>query len=153
MNDVTCNSEKRAIIVEYQLSAPPRKVWRALTEPKLLESWLMPNDIAPVVGHKFTFKTKPMGEWDGTIRCEVLAVEPLKRLAYSWIGGSDRNQGWGQTINTVVTWTLTEKPGGTLLLLEHSGFREADKFAYEQMGNGWRSFAVTRINAALENVD
>jgi uncharacterized protein YndB with AHSA1/START domain len=78
-------------------------------------------------------------------------VEPLKRLAYSWIGGSDKNQGWGQTIHTVVTWTLRENPGGTLLLLEHSGFREQDSLAYQQMGNGWRSFSSLRMNGALES--
>lgn len=59
-------SEKRAIVVEYQLSAPPRKVWRALTEAKLLESWLMPNDIQPEVGHRFTFRTAPAPDLTGS---------------------------------------------------------------------------------------
>jgi uncharacterized protein YndB with AHSA1/START domain len=26
---------------------PPEKVWRALTDPELLASWLMPNDFEP----------------------------------------------------------------------------------------------------------
>jgi uncharacterized protein YndB with AHSA1/START domain len=143
----------KTITVEYDLPHAPAKVWRVLTEPKLLENWLMPNDIAPVPGHKFTFKTKPMGEWDGIIHCEVLSVEPNKRLAYSWVGGSDKNQGWGEKLDTVVTWTLTEKPGGTLLLLEHSGFRERDEFAYSQMGKGWKSHGGMRMKAALDAMD
>jgi uncharacterized protein YndB with AHSA1/START domain len=46
------------IVVEYSFPQPPAHVWRALTEPELLAAWLMPNDIAPVVGHKFNFRTQ-----------------------------------------------------------------------------------------------
>lgn len=81
----------KTITVEYDLPAPPAQVWRALTEPRLLEAWLMPNDIAPVVGHKFTMQTRPMGTWDGVVQCEVLKVEPLKRLVFSWKGGAADN--------------------------------------------------------------
>src|ERR1700744_495023 len=139
----------RTITVKYDLPFPPAKVWRALTEPELLTRWLMPNTIAPTVGHKFTFKTQPMGEWDGTVECEVLEVQPLKRLIYSWAGGSNKNATGARELNTVVTWTLREKPEGTLLLLEHSGFRAEDQFAYEGMGKGWRSHGATRLRDVL----
>ena len=39
---------------------PPEKVWRALIDPELLASWLMPNDFEPRVGHRFTFRTDPV---------------------------------------------------------------------------------------------
>jgi uncharacterized protein YndB with AHSA1/START domain len=139
----------RTITVEYDLPYPPAKVWRALTEPALLEKWLMPGDIAPIVGHKFTMHTAPMGDWDGTIYCEVLTVEVGKRLAYSWKGGNQTNKEYGQPLNTVATWTLSEKPDGTLLLLEHSGFREQDEFAFTVMGSGWTSHCGGRLQAAL----
>ena len=58
-------SERRSIIVDYRLSAAPAKVWRALTEPELLADWLMPNDIKPLVGHDFTFRTDPAPGFDG----------------------------------------------------------------------------------------
>jgi uncharacterized protein YndB with AHSA1/START domain len=143
----------KTITVEYDLDFPPAKVWRVLTEPRLLESWLMPNDIAPIVGHKFTMQTKPAGGWDGVVHCEILAVEPLRRLVYSWQGGSDSNPGYGQKLDTVLTFTLTEKPGGTLLLLEHSGFREQDQFAFDALSGGWRSHGATRLKAALGALD
>jgi uncharacterized protein YndB with AHSA1/START domain len=97
--------------VEYDLPFPPAKVWRALHEPKLLEAWLMPGDIAPVVGHKFTMRTQPTGGWDGVVHCEVLLVEPNRRLAYSWKGGAKDNPAYGQPLDTVLTLTLTEKTG------------------------------------------
>ena len=52
-------SETQSIVVKYELAQPPEKVWRALTEPKLLAAWLMDNDIAPIVGHRFQFRAQP----------------------------------------------------------------------------------------------
>lgn len=65
----------QSIVVEYDLPQPPEKVWRVLTEPELLSSWLMANDIRAVVGHKFTFRAQPMPHWDGIVHCEVMEVE------------------------------------------------------------------------------
>ena len=77
---------------------PPEKVWRALTNPELLASWLMPNDFEPRVGHQFTFRTDPVPAhgFDGIIRCEVLE---LRRPGdgISWAGGG---------LDTTVTWDL-----------------------------------------------
>ena len=70
---------------------PPEKVWRALTDPELLASWLMPNDFAPAAGHKFRFRSRPMGDWDGVVDCEVLEIEPHRILRYSWEGGAKTN--------------------------------------------------------------
>ena len=112
----------------------------------------MPGDIAPVMGHKFTMKTQPMGKWDGVIDCEIIAVELERKLAYSWKGGSDDNDVYGKRLDTVATWTLTPKPGGTLLLLEHSGFRAEDEFAFTTMGGGWKSHAGPRLKTVLETL-
>jgi uncharacterized protein YndB with AHSA1/START domain len=127
------------IVVEYPIAAPPAKVWRALTEPELLAAWLMPNDIAPVVGHAFSFRTQPMGDWNGIVDCEVLEVVPESRLVYTWNGGSARNDDYGHKLETTVTWTLEPaSDGGTLLKLVHHGFH-ADDFALKMMGQGWKT--------------
>ena len=62
------STNTETIVVEYTLPHAPRKVWRALTEPALLGAWLMQNDFEPKLGHEFTFRAKPMGEWDGIVR-------------------------------------------------------------------------------------
>ena len=47
-------TETRSVIVEREMPYPPEKIWRALTQPHLIEEWLMKNDFQPVVGHRFT---------------------------------------------------------------------------------------------------
>jgi uncharacterized protein YndB with AHSA1/START domain len=141
--------EKLSIVVDYDLPDSPERVWMALTDPKLLEAWLMPNDILPEVGHQFTFRTQPVPGWDGIVHCEVLEVVPLERLVYAWRGGSKKLDGYGHELDTVVTWTLIpDGNGGTNLHLEHTGF-EGESFAFKAMGQGWRGKIAARISQVL----
>ncbi len=116
----------------------PDIVWKTLTTAELIGRWLMPNDFVPAVGKTFTFRTKPMGDWDGVVHCEVLEVVPNRKLVYSWKGGSDRNPKHGAVLDTIVTWTLTPTAGGTRLRLVHAGFRSpGNDFAFDAMSPGW----------------
>lgn len=140
------------IVVEYEFAHSPAKVWRALTEPDLLAGWLMPNDIAPVVGHRFNFRTQPVGDWNGVVDCEVLEVVPEKKLVYTWNGGSAKNDGYGQKLETTVTWTLQpQASGATKLKLVHHGFHP-DDFAYKAMGQGWNRMGAG-IGRVLDGLD
>ncbi|MGX5817719.1 SRPBCC family protein [Chitinophaga lutea] len=127
---------ERTIRHEWFYPHRPNVVWEYLTDPILLQEWLMPNDFQPRVGHEFKFKTlpKPRFGFDGNIYCQVLEVVPSERLTYSWKGG------WGGkiTLDSKVTWTLTAKDDGTLLLLEHSGFQGMKNiFSFLVMNKGW----------------
>ncbi len=102
-------SGPRDIVVEDVLPNPPEKVWRALTTAELIGRWLMPNDFEPVVGKRFTFTSRPIGDWDGIVHCEVMEVVPQRRLVYSWKGGTDSNNAqanFASRLDSVVTWTL-----------------------------------------------
>ena len=142
------STKTQAILVEYDLPHAPAKVWRALTDPALLAAWLMPNDFLPKVGHRFTFKAPPIRDWDGTVECEVLELEPQTRLAYSWAGGVGA---W--RIDTVVRWQLEPTPRGTRLLLEHSGFLPIHAEALQGLGNGWRGRIAERLRTALAEAE
>jgi len=116
----------------------PEIVWQALTSAELIGRWLMPNDFAPEVGRRFTFRTKPMGDWDGVVHCEVLELVPQRMLVYSWKGGARDNAKYGSVLDTVVTWTLTPVAGGTHLRMVHAGFRSPENdFAFDAMRPGW----------------
>ena len=132
-----------SIVMQRELRHPPEKVWRALTETKLLDEWLLKNDFKPVVGHKFTFRRDPVGNWDGVVTCEVLAVEPARRLAYTW-------QPWGGA-SWVVTWTLEPTPSGTRIRMEHSGFTAGQESARGGAEYGWKQF-LAGLERVLEEV-
>ncbi len=135
--------EPRAIVVEREMPHPPEKVWRALTQAPLIEEWLMKNDFEPEVGRRFQFRATPVPGWSGVTNCEVVEVDPPRRLVYRWGDGSESDSG----LRTLMTWTLTPTAGGTLVRMEHSGFRPEDDGGYQAMGGGW-----PRIVAGLERV-
>ena len=47
------STETLSVVIEREIPFPPEKIWRALTQPRLIEEWLMKNDFKPVVGHRF----------------------------------------------------------------------------------------------------
>jgi uncharacterized protein YndB with AHSA1/START domain len=128
------------IVVECDLPDPPEKVWRALTVPELLAAWLMPNDIRPRVGERFSFQAEPAGvarpatrksaserrrqarRIGDSVHCEVLEAEPNRLLRYRWsvrqnAGARERR------LDSIVSFELTPTPdGGTHLRLVHGEF-------------------------------
>jgi uncharacterized protein YndB with AHSA1/START domain len=141
--EVPDTAETRSIVVERLIPHPADKIWRALSTPHLVAEWLMENDFAPVEGHRFTFRAKPMAGWSGVTNCVVLKVEAPRLLAYSWGDGSESNSG----LKTVVTWSLTPEGAATRVRMEQSGFRQEDERGYTGMGSGW-----PRILERLERV-
>jgi uncharacterized protein YndB with AHSA1/START domain len=128
------STETRSVVVEREFPFPPERLWRALTTPHLIEEWLMKNDFAPQVGHRFHLR----GEWGGVLDCEVLAVEPQRTLAYSW---NHRHDDPAYSLKSVVTFTLTPTAAGTRLRMEQTGFRPEQRQAYGGARAGWeRSF-------------
>jgi uncharacterized protein YndB with AHSA1/START domain len=99
---------------------PVDQVWKALTSSEALAAWLMPNEGVgragrlERVGQRFTFRTRPAPGFDGIVRCEVLELDPPRRMVWSWAGGN---------IDTTVTFTLEETASGrTRLRLHQVGF-------------------------------
>jgi uncharacterized protein YndB with AHSA1/START domain len=139
----TATGATRSVIIERELPHPPEKVWRALTQNALIADWLMANDFAPRVGHKFNLRRTPMPHWDGVIDCEVLVVEPEKRLSYTWNALG---------LESVVTFTLTPTATGTHLRMEQAGFRPDQENNYRGAQYGWeRSVAdLERVVAGLQ---
>ncbi|MFE0753585.1 SRPBCC domain-containing protein [Inquilinus sp. NPDC058860] len=134
-------TETRSVIVEREIPHPPEKIWRALTQPHLIEEWLMKNDFSPVVGHRFNLR----GDWGGVLDCKVLAVEPNRTLSYSWDFAHDDP---AYDLKSVVVWTLTPTSTGTHLRMEQSGFRPNQKQAYGGAKAGWQQF-LTKLEQVL----
>lgn len=128
--DKTARGQTESISFEFDLRHPPEKVWRALTDPKLLAEWLL-----PVIGFKlesgaaFTFKTQAYPGWDGTVNCRMLEIEAHTKISYAWSV---------PFLDTVVTFTLAPTPSGTRLSLVQSGFKASQKQEFGGARYGWK---------------
>ena len=131
-------SETRTVVIEREMAFPPEKLWRALTQPHLIEEWLMKNDFKPVVDHRFNLRA----DW-GAVECQVLEVEPNKTLSYTWDALG---------LESVVTWTLTPTSAGTHLRMEQSGFRPDQQQAYQGAKAGWPRFWAN-LEQVLARID
>jgi uncharacterized protein YndB with AHSA1/START domain len=83
-----------AVVVECDLDAPLDRVWTALTDPGLVETWLAPREAGVELG-------------------EMRDVEPGRRLSYDW------REAEGAGLDSVVTFTLTETEDGVRLRIVH----------------------------------
>src|SRR5512146_2474138 len=136
MNEAS--TEALSVVIEREIPYPPEKIWRALTEPHLIEEWLMRNDFKPVVDHRFNLRA----DW-GAVDCQVLAVEPNKTLTYSWDT---------RGLESVVTWTLTATRTGTRLRMEQTGFRPDQQQYYQGAKGGWPRFFAA-LERTLARID
>ncbi|MFZ0115853.1 MAG: SRPBCC domain-containing protein [Xanthobacteraceae bacterium] len=131
-------TETRSVVIEREMPFLPEKIWRALTQPHLIEEWLMKNDFNPVVGERFNLRA----DW-GAVDCQVLVVEPNKTLSYTWAAHG---------LESVVTWTLTPTKTGTHLRMEQSGFRPDQQQAYQGAKYGWPRF-FANLEQVLARID
>jgi uncharacterized protein YndB with AHSA1/START domain len=134
-------TDSRSVIVEREFPHPPEKLWRALTQPHLIEEWLMRNDFRPVVGHCFNLR----GDWGGVLDCEVLEIETQKSLSYTW---NFQHDDAAFNLQSVVKFTLTPTSAGTRLRMEQAGFHPDQKQAYGGARAGWEQF-LTKLGQVL----
>jgi uncharacterized protein YndB with AHSA1/START domain len=137
-----------AIEKKVLINAPVSKVWKALTDPRELEKWmLMTTDFSAEKGKKFIFCTNDPGEnWDGVFDCRVEEVVENKRLVYTW-NASFINA------DTLVTIVLKKSNGKTEVTLTHTGWEKLGA-NQEQTRNshseGWDIRFVGKLKEIIE---
>ncbi|MCI0449811.1 MAG: SRPBCC domain-containing protein [Chlorobi bacterium] len=136
------------IVKKVSIDAPVDKVWKAVTEPKLLEEWItMPNNIKAELGHEFEFKTDSegkFGEWDKIIRCKITELVLNKKISFTW-------QFELMNGETLVSIELADNKGITELTLTHSGFEsdtEKGEYWRDNSADGWRDL-LSRLKIML----
>lgn len=134
-------TETLSVVVEREVPFPAEKIWRALTQPHLIEEWLMKNAFRPVVGHQFNLSA----DW-GMVDCEVRALEPHRSLTYSWDT---------KDLRSTVTWTLTPTEKGTVLRMEQTGFTQDQLPYFRGASAAWPRFieALEGVVARLDRED
>jgi uncharacterized protein YndB with AHSA1/START domain len=126
------------------LGASPERVYKALTDARMLERWFPSRVEADVrVGGKirFFFEAVERRDDEEHLREGVFReLVPGRRVSYTF----SLPEG-----ETLVTWTLTPKGKGTELKLVHSGFRGGPGSEMGQHSSGW-AFYVGNLSGVLD---
>ena len=119
----------------YLIPATLAQVWRALTDPKVIEEWSGADaEFEPTVGFAYAL-------WDKSICGKIIEVMPRKKLVQSW-----KPTDW--TIeNSVVTFTLSSVAQGTRVDLFHENVEEFD---FEGTTEGWDLYYLGAIKRMFE---
>jgi uncharacterized protein YndB with AHSA1/START domain len=133
-----------AIVTEIEVSAPPDRVFRALTDPSELMRWFGSPE-CPVkfwkmdarLGGRYSYSTEKetivvndVSEFE--CHGEIVEYDPPRLLAYTWFGN------WHDDTSrrTVVRWELTPKSAGTHVKVTHSGLADLP-IARKDYSGGW----------------
>jgi uncharacterized protein YndB with AHSA1/START domain len=130
---------------------PRESVWTAITDPRALAEWLMPNNFAAEVGRTFRFQVDPMGGFSGINECTVTEVDPPSRLSYTW-RTLPKDPAGGLPPAMTLTWTLTEENGGTRLVLEQTNIESLNLWWRVSMSFGWNRMMRSLLPRVLKNV-
>ena len=144
MSTTIVTPDQDAVVSEIDVSAPPERVFRALTDAGELSRWFT-NPSCPQkywkmdarVGGQYAYATNQgsvvvNGVSEFECHGEILECDPPRLLVYSWIGN------WHEDpmIRTVVRWELAKKGSGTHVKVTHSGLANLP-VARKDYSGGW----------------
>jgi uncharacterized protein YndB with AHSA1/START domain len=118
-----------AVRFEREYGSPPEDLWEAWTAPGRIKRWLG-ADVSggPIAaGGSFVLEWGP--EEESKTWVEVLAHEPPRLLEWSWTVTGEKP--------STLRVELTPVPGGTRLVLDHSGLSFAQ---FAGISSGWHDF-------------
>lgn len=137
---------------EVWLPRSPEVVWVALTDPRALAEWLMPNNFEPRVGHTFRFHVDPMPGSSGISECKVLEVVEPSRLVYTWTV-LPKVADAAPPPPMTVTWSLAPERDGTRLVLEQTGIDVLNWWWRFSMSMGWNRMMKKLLPKVMERVE
>ena len=141
---------KRDIKLQWFYPYPIETIWECLTEPEILKQWSPMKDFKPEIGFECQTIQPPRRaqNWDGIMYLKILEIVPQQRLSYSFKGGPSPGV---VTLDTIVTWILIPKDGGTELQLEHTGFTGAKNFFTSFiMEMGWKKIVNKKLTKVIQ---
>lgn len=119
----------------YLIAALPAEVWRALTDPKMIQVWSGADAVfEPTVGAAYEL-------WDGSFCGKIVEVVPNQKLVQTW------QPDYWERDDSVVTFTLTPVGGKTRVDLLHEN---VEAFDYEGTREGWDLYYLGAIKQMLE---
>jgi uncharacterized protein YndB with AHSA1/START domain len=120
---MTTSASTDRIEKSVRLSVPRARVWRALTNAAEFGSWFgvkLVGAFAP--GARLTGQVTHKGWEDYPFEITIDRMEEGRLLSWRWHANPDRKADLSDEPTTLVTFTLEDAPGGTLLKVVESGF-------------------------------
>jgi uncharacterized protein YndB with AHSA1/START domain len=140
----------RRIAEQIEITAPPSRVFEALTDPVQLLAWwgdrrTFPSthwEVEPRVGGKWLSRWRGPDGQTFALGGEIIALDPPGLLAYTW--WDERYPGLPLT---TVRYELTETPTGTLVRMTHDGFDDV-RADFDDYNGGWSEvMRLLRVHA------
>jgi uncharacterized protein YndB with AHSA1/START domain len=132
------------VVCEIEISAPPDRVFQALTESGQLQRWFGSPECptkfwkmdARLGGH-YGYSTERGTAVVNGVRAfechgEIIEYDPPRVLAYTWLGNWHEDP----ALRTVVRWELTPASRGTHVKVTHSGLGP-EPASRKDYGSGW----------------
>jgi uncharacterized protein YndB with AHSA1/START domain len=130
-----------AIEQSYYFEAPAERVFRGLTDPKILVKWFLSKaKLVPNKGGSYSF------DWIGGYHMtgKVKRFETNKAVSFSWHDKLDS----GVMAETEVSFKVAKQGNGTLLKLRHTGFEDPEHFA--ECSSRW-GYYLTNMKSVLDH--
>ena len=131
--DAPGSSAITPIALEVELPVEPSTAWRAITDPDRVIEWFTSASPVGPVGSVYRIDFG-----DGSVVAgQVTELVPDRRFAHRWHwDGADDAE------TTLVTWTISQSPGGSTIRLVHDGWAEAglDESARDDHEGYWAGY-------------
>lgn len=146
MNDAPRESDAVDVVeVRIEIAARRETIFAFLSDPDAFRRWMGQGSSLAGVGGPFRV-AYPNGDVAAGVVEEIV---PNERIVLSWgYEGSVHGVAPG---TTRVEISLTESPGGTRVVLRHTGLRDAARRAQHRMG--WRHYLATLSQLASASLD
>jgi uncharacterized protein YndB with AHSA1/START domain len=143
----TKNQLAGTVVVERTFSAPPERIWKALTDVEEMRRWYFDlKEFKPEVGFEFEFIVEHEGMTYHHL-CKITEVIPQKKLAYTW-------RYKGHEGDSLVTFELFADGDKTRLKLTHEGletFPKTPSFARKNFMEGWTQIIGSSLKEFVES--
>lgn len=124
MTDQTITSSVPELHIERVLSAPPARIWQALTHPAELSKWMGDAEVQPGPQGQFLIRFDEQQSVCGQV---IQWLEPYT-LEYEW--------NFTDETSSIVRFDLIAHPAGTLLRVRHRRLPTAYAAGYQP---GWQA--------------
>ncbi|MGB6826546.1 MAG: SRPBCC family protein [Terracidiphilus sp.] len=117
------NATRTSLHQEIALNAAPERIFNVLLDSKLFAAFTgMPATIDLKAGGAFT-------TFGGLVEGRSVELIPSQRIVQAW-----RPTSWDPGVYSIVHFELKAANGGTMLVLDHTGFPEGD---FDHLDPGW----------------